>query len=136
MNNKEIKLINGQIITTSLFIITLVVSIIIAYNEKLMKQNKEPFFTIKEALNIALINRICVIILGSYFVYDAYKRRDLNNDNKSEGFNFTNSQKVDNTSNLQILSSWIALISSLIILYIIIQNYRNTNFDSLKTKEI
>ena len=40
MNNKEIKLINGQIITTSLFIITLVVSIIIAYNEKLMKQNK------------------------------------------------------------------------------------------------
>ena len=121
-SNEEIKLINGQIIGTFLFIISLIVSLIITYNEKLQKENKKPFLTNKEAINIALINRIIVLILGGYFVYDAFRRKILSNENSNNKFN-------NLTSNLQITASWFAFISSVIILFIIILNYNNLNFD-------
>lgn len=121
-SNDEIKLINGQIIGTFLFIISLIVSIIITYNEKLQKENKEPFLTNKEAIRIALINRIIILILGGYFVYDAFRRKILSEENSNNKFN-------NLTSNLQITASWFAFISSVIILFIIILNYNNLNFD-------
>lgn len=124
-NDEEIKLINGQLIGTFLFIISLTVSLIITYNEKLGKENKQPFFSNKEAIDISLINRIVVLFLGAYFVYDAFRRKILakeNSNDNNENFN-------ELTSNLQIAASWFALISSIIILYIIILNYNNLNFD-------
>lgn len=125
MNNKndeEIILINGQLIGTIIFIISLIVSYIITYNEKLTKENKTPLFSNKQAIDIALINRIIVFFLGIYFLYDAFKRKELANENSNNNFNET-------TSNLQILASFLALITSGIILYIIILNYNNLNFD-------
>jgi len=122
-NNEEIKLVNGQLIGTSLFILSLIVSLIITYNEKLQKENKEPFLTNEEAINIALINRIVILLLGGYFVYDAFRRKILADEN-------SNDNKFNNlTSNLQITASWLAFISSVIILFIIILNYNNLNFD-------
>ena len=113
-NNEEIKLVNGQLIGTSLFILSLIVSLIITYNEKLQKENKEPFLTNEEAINIALINRIVILLLGGYFVYDAFRRKILADEN-------SNDNKFNNlTSNLQITASWLAFISSVIILFIII----------------
>ena len=124
-NDEEIKLINGQLIGTSIFIIALIISLIITYNEKLPKENKQPIFTNKESINIALINRIVLLILGGYFVYDAFRRKILAEEtasNKNNKFN-------ELTSNLQITASWFAFISSVIILFIIILNYNNLNFD-------
>ena len=121
-NDEELKLVNGQIIGTFLFIISLIVSLILTYNEKLQKENKEPFLTNKEAIDIALINRIIILILGGYFVYDAFRRKILADENSNNKFN-------NLTSNLQITASWFAFISSVIILFIIILNYNNINFD-------
>ncbi|MBQ8205913.1 MAG: hypothetical protein IJZ77_00425 [Bacilli bacterium] len=124
-NDEEIKLVNGQLIATFIFIISLTITLIITYNEKLQKENKKPFFTNKESINIALINRIVLLILGGYFVYDAFRRKILaeeNANNKNNKFN-------ELTSNLQITASWFAFISSVIILFIIILNYNNLNFD-------
>ncbi|MBQ8892231.1 MAG: hypothetical protein IJ068_05190 [Bacilli bacterium] len=109
MKEKELKLINGQIIGILLFIISLLISLLIIYNEKLIKLNKPYFFTNHESLNITLINRILLVILGIYFVYDAIERKKLNNTD----------------SNLQIIASLLALAASLVILYIIIINYNN-----------
>ncbi len=122
-NEKQIELVNGQIIGIILFILTLIVSVIIAYNEKLLRENKSGLFSNKDALNISLINRIVVVILGIYFVYDAYERRKVSN---SYG---------DPNSNLQILASWLALIASAIIVYIIVNNYNNVNFDVSEIEE-
>ena len=124
-NNEEIKLINAQLIGTLLFIISLIISYIITYNEKLQKENKQPFFTNKEAINIALINRIIVVFLGGYFVYDAFRRKILAKENANDN----NDSFSDLTSNLQITASWFAFISSVIILFIILLNYNNLNFD-------
>ncbi len=122
-NEKQIELVNGQIIGIFLFILTLIVSIIVAYNEKLIRENKSGLFSNKDALNISLINRIIVVILGIYFVYDAYERRRVSN------------SYDDPSSNLQILASWLALIASAIIVYIIVVNYQNSNFDVSEIEE-
>lgn len=122
-NEKQIELVNGQIIGIFLFILTLIVSIIVAYNEKLIRENKSGLFSNKDALNISLINRIVVVILGIYFVYDAYERRKVSN------------SYDDPNSNLQILASWLALIASAIIVYIIVVNYQNSNFDVSEIEE-
>ena len=122
-NEKQIELVNGQIIGIILFILTLIVSVIIAYNEKLIRENKSGLFSNKDALNISLINRIVVVILGIYFVYDAYERRKVSN------------SYDDPNSNLQILASWLALIASAIIVYIIVNNYNNVNFDVSEIEE-
>ena len=122
-NEKQIELVNGQIIGIILFILTLIVSVIIAYNEKLLRENKSGLFSNKDALNISLINRIVVVILGIYFVYDAYERRKVSN------------SYDDPNSNLQILASWLALIASAIIVYIIVNNYNNVNFDVSEIEE-
>ena len=122
-NEKQLELVNGQILGIILFILTLIVSIIIAYNEKLQRENKSGLFSNKDALNISLINRLVVVLLGIYFVYDAYERRKVSNNLN------------DPNSNLQILASWLALIASIIILYIIYVNYNNINFDVAEIEE-
>ena len=122
-NEKQIELVNGQIIGIFLFILTLIVSIIVAYNEKLIRENKSGLFSNKDALNISLINRLVVVLLGIYFVYDAYERRNVSN------------SYDDPSSNLQILASWLALIASAIIVYIIVVNYQNSNFDVSEIEE-
>lgn len=110
MNNsdKEIKLLNGQIIGILLFIICLTISLLIVYNEKLIKSNQPYYFTNKESLNILLINRIILILIGIYYVYDAIERKKL----------------TKNASNLQIIASLLALSASLVTLYIVLMNYK------------
>ncbi|MBR3660895.1 MAG: hypothetical protein IKN63_03215 [Bacilli bacterium] len=112
MNDKEIELINGEMVGVFLFIIALLVSLLILYNEKLIKSNKPYFFNNSESLNISLINRTLFVILGIFFVYSSIERKKLNNSN----------------SNLQIIASLLTLSASLIILYIIIKSYnKETN---------
>ena len=110
-NDKELELINGQIIGILLFIIGLFISLLVVYNEKLIKTNKPYYFTNKESLNISLINRILFVLLGIYFVYNAIETKKI----------------TKSSSNLQIIASLLALAASLIILYIILINYYNFN---------
>ena len=44
-NQKQIEIINGQLIGIFLFILTLIVSLIVAYNEKLQRENRQPLFS-------------------------------------------------------------------------------------------
>lgn len=118
-NEKQLSLINGQLIGIFLFIICLIVSLLITYNEKLNMEQKKPLFSNKDSLDISLINRIIIVFLSIYFVYDAVERKKLNNDD----------------SNLQIIASILVLCSSLIILYIILLNYSKNNYQSYEIEE-
>ena len=66
---------------------------------------------------------LVVVILGIYFVYDAYERKNISKRND------------DPSSNLQILASWLALLASIVIVYIIIINYDNNNFNPADIEE-
>ena len=109
MKEKQLNLVNGQIIGIIFFIFCLIIILIISYNEKQKVLNNKTFLTDKETLDISLINRIILVILGIYFVYNSIERKKIN----------------ANNSNLEILASILALSASLVILYIIIINYYN-----------
>ena len=122
-NEEELKLINGQIIGIIFFIVTLIVSLLLTYNEKLQRENKPPLFTNKKALDIAFLNRLIVVLLGLYFLYTSYKRKDLGNNN------------ANNYINLEIIASWLAFLASAIVFYIVFLNYNNHNFDVSEIEE-
>jgi len=122
-NEEELKLINGQIIGIIFFIVTLIVSLLLTYNEKLQRENKPPLFSNKKALDIAFINRLIVVLLGLYFLYTSYKRKDLENNN------------LNNYINLEIIASWLAFLASAIVFYIVFLNYNNPNFDVSEIEE-
>lgn len=122
-NEEELKLINGQIIGIIFFIVTLIVSLLLTYNEKLQRENKPPLFTNKKALDIAFLNRLIVVLLGLYFLYTSYKRKDLENNN------------LNNYINLEIIASWLAFLASAIVFYIVFLNYNNPNFDVSEIEE-
>ena len=69
---KEIQLLDIQIIATILFIVSLFISIILTYDEKFKLIYNKGIFTDKEANQIALFNRILVVILALTFVYGNY----------------------------------------------------------------
>ena len=121
---KEINIVNNQLIALFIFIISLIVSILLTYNEKLRLENRELLFNEKLNITISLINRIVVVLLGIYFIYDAFERKKLNNETGKRSIPNSNSN-----DNLQILASCAAFLSSLISLYIILINLKNVNFD-------
>ena len=68
---KEIEILNLQLTATFFFIISLIVSMILTYDEKL-KIFGEKLFSDKQSRRIALFNRILVVILALSFVYGNY----------------------------------------------------------------
>ena len=105
-NNIKLKIVNGQLIALFLFIVTLLISILLTYNEKLNLEGKTPLFDNQKSLEIAIINRIIVVILGLYFVYTTIVNKEL-----------------DDTNNIPILTSTLAFIASLIGLYDLLKSY-------------
>ena len=113
--NKEIKLINLSIIAITIFIITLLISLLLNYNEKLKLENKKLIFDEKQGIYISLINRTIVLIIALYFIYNSYIRQKIDN-------------KDDFNSNLELLAAFLAFISSFIAFYIVFINLNNNKF--------
>lgn len=120
--NKEIKLINLSIIAITIFIITLLISLLLNYNEKLKLENKKLIFDEKQSIYISLINRIIVLIIALYFIYNSYIRQKIDN-------------KDDFNSNLELLGAFLAFISSFIAFYIAFINLNNNKFDVSEVEE-
>ena len=120
--NKEIKLINLSIIAITIFIITLLISLLLNYNEKLKLENKKLIFDEKQSIYISLINRTIVLIIALYFIYNSYIRQKIDN-------------KDDYNSNLELLGAFLAFISSFITFYIVFINLNNNKFDVSELEE-
>lgn len=120
--NKEIKLINLSIIAITIFIITLLISLLLNYNEKLKLENKKLIFDEKQGIYISLINRTIVLIIALYFIYNSYIRQKIDN-------------KDDFNSNLELLAAFLAFISSFIAFYIVFINLNNNKFDVSELEE-
>lgn len=105
--NEEINILSLQIFSSTLFIITTIVSIVIVYNELHNLKYNERLISTEAATKIVKINRTIITILLSVFIYINYKTKDLD---LRKGIN----TKPDD---LQILASYISLIAGLIVLY-------------------
>ncbi len=123
LQNRQLKIIDGQLLGCILYIISLIISIIIIINQRKSALNKEQFLTGEESQTIALANKIFIlflILLFFYLNYEAYRlAKDTNQDTSA--------------LELQIIGSILSTAVGLIGLYVVATNFSNTN---LQTAEI
>lgn len=121
--NRQLSIIDGQLIGCILYIISLIVSITIILNQRKRALGKEEFLTNEESQLLALLNKIFILALILWFLYLNYKAKE-----------FAEDTNQDNSAlELQIIASIISLIPALIGLYVVVTNFSNTN---LQTAEI
>lgn len=116
----KVKSINLQLLSSFLFIISIIISILLTYNEKRNILKKEPLFNDIFAKYLNLFNRIFalfIIVLILYINYNDYKNRNGST----------------NALIYQIYASIFSVISALIVLYVVIENFSdNINISSIE----
>lgn len=109
--NDEAHLLDIQIIATVLFIGSLLISILITYNDRQVARNEKPPLTEIQAANLSIFNRLVVVILTLVFLYINYQSRENAKKDNEEMWPF----------DLQICASELSLLATIIVLYVVIE---------------
>ncbi len=125
LQNKRLKIVNIQLITTVFLLIPSFLSILILYNEKLTLEEKESLFSTEESQNLILLNRYLSLLATLIFLYTAYETLCLTKESTD------NKEKID-LSKLNLFASFLIVISNLILLYIV----ENSNEEEIQLPEI
>lgn len=120
---EEAFLLDLQLISSTIFIIASIVSLLITYNEKLTVTNRKKLFTNKEALNISFYNRIVILVVVVTSLYVGYKNY----------INEKNNAVAKYKSSLLLSTNVLTLISAIVILFV---SYLNKNEQSLTVSDI
>ncbi len=115
----EEKTIDIQLIAITISLLTTVVSIILTYNQKLELQNKKTIFMPKTTLKITKINRIVILLITLTFLYVNFELYKIS---KVEGEDLK-------PYKLQIFSSILVSIASIVTLYVILNSGKETVSD-------
>lgn len=121
--NEEIFLLDVQLISSIIFIISSVVSLLITYDEKLNVTNRKKIFTTKETLNISYYNRIVILVVVLASLYVGYKNYSNEKNNTTAKYK----------SSLLLSTNVLTLISAIVILYV---SYLNRKEKSLTVSDI
>ena len=121
--NKQLFIIDGQLIGAILYIVSIIISIIIIVDQRKVTLNKNRILTSKESQYLALANKVFIFLLILWFLYLNYKSLEL----------AKNTNQDTSALKLQIFASYLAVIGSIIGLYVVYTNFSNTN---LQTAEI
>lgn len=127
INEEKVKYINIQLVATAGFIIALFISFVLAYDKKLMLENKKRLFSDEVAQNLALFQTVLVFIISISFLYINYKQYTIarkTHDNEEQDLLF------------QIETSIFAIISAIIGLYIVFKNYRKRTLEIAETETL
>ena len=121
MNNNEyykIKYIDIQLIATLGFILALILSYLLAYHKKLTITTNKGLFDDKTAQNLEIFQSILLLIVAITFLYINCKQYKL-----------AKEMKTSETDELLLRTDTavLAVISSIVSLYIIYKNYKNNN---------
>lgn len=123
LQNRQLKIIDGQLIGCILYIISIIISIIIILNQRKSALNQEQFLTGSESQTISLANKIFILFLILFFLYLNYESYSLAKDTNQD----------TSALELQIVGSILSVAVGLIGLYVVATNFSNTN---LQTAEI
>lgn len=117
-NDKEIQLLYLQLFASTIFIITIIISIILTYNNINKYKKQKATFTKKQENSINLKNRQIVTIIAIIFTYINYKYYEIS--------------KIKNNSTIEkdeLIASLLTLIVSFILLNTTKESIKNnTNF--------
>lgn len=108
---KEINLLNLQMITTIIYIGSLLISISLTYNDAKSLLNKKPIYNTEQNKFISIGNRWLVLFLTFSYLYINYKNIYLAKDKKQNLWPFY----------LQAFSSELSVIASIVVLYVVIK---------------
>lgn len=117
MKSKEIKLIDYQLISAILFIISILISILLTYNEKLEKCNKKTLLNEQISKYLNLFNRIFSLIIILFILYINYETYKIKRSNLNLYLN-------------QIYASILSTIAAIIVLYTTIENFNKQNINT------
>ncbi len=107
-NTDAVSILKGQLIGSAFYIVVLLLSIIILYNQILKIEKDSPFLTEETVSNLNIINRVIVLILVLYFFYTTIENIRL----AEESGNETKYLK------LQQIASLLTVVSAIIVLYV------------------
>ena len=107
MNNDNI--LKGQFFATWLFIIVIIASLTLIYNQILINDGKEPILSDEEANNLNIISRTLALSLFLYFLYTAI-------------ITYENSKEKNIEDNLTLINSILATIAGFISFYLATKN--------------
>lgn len=116
-NEKELKIINEQIIATLLFLGTIIVSITLSIDKRKKILNQKALFTNESAKKIAIGNRIIIVIIILLYLQIDKENLDVTKEKNNQ----------TNLALLQIIAEVITLFVALLALYI---TY-NSNIESI-----
>lgn len=115
MNNKEKKLLEQQLLTTVIYVVTLFISISLTYNDILNLDNKK-IYSNELAEKIGISNRAIALILTLSYLYINYQNREIAKEKKKD-LRF---------ANLQLTAGSLSTIAAVIVLYVVINSGRYT----------
>ncbi|MCI5678014.1 MAG: hypothetical protein SOT41_02165 [Candidatus Faecisoma sp.] len=121
-NEKEIELLNIDITTAVLFIITIIISIYLTYENRQDLLNRKRILNKKDDQYILLFNRLLVLIIVLIILYD-----------NIEGYEIAKEKNKDlKPFKIQIFASFLTVITALLILYVVFYNWDNNSLSDIE----
>ncbi len=118
IRDRKNKIINGNLITSILSIISIILGMVIILDQKKKANGRKEFLTNEESQRLALLTKLISLFIVLY---------SLNLDYQS--YNLAKVTNQDTSSlRLELVSSYLAIVISLINLYVVITDYSNTSF--------
>lgn len=109
MDKEEIRNVSIQFYTLFFSLLSIIISIILTYNDKLSTEEKTSFLGKKTNYNLTLFNRILILTIAIAFLYVNYKSY----------MNAKTKEKKLKSYELQILAALFTLIAASISLYVV-----------------
>lgn len=109
--DEEKKLLEQQLLTTAIFVISLFISMYLTYND-LLKLDEEEKYCGDETYNkVAISNRVLILLLSLSYLYINYENKKI-----------AQARDEDTTyPNLQIMAGELSIIAAIIVLYVVIE---------------
>lgn len=121
-NEKEIELLNIDIATALMFIITIIISIYLSYENRQDLLNRKRILNKKDDQYILLFNRLLVLIIVLIILYD-----------NIEGYEIAKEKNKDlKPFKIQIFASVLTVITALLILYVVFYNWDNNSLSDIE----
>jgi cytochrome bd-type quinol oxidase subunit 2 len=121
-NEKEIELLNIDIATALMFIITIIISIYLTYENRQDLLNRKRILNKKDDQYILLFNRLLVLIIVLVILYD-----------NIEGYEIAKEKNKDlKPFKIQIFASILTVITALLILYVVFYNWDNNSLSDIE----
>lgn len=109
IKEEDIKIIDFQILVSTIFIFSTIISIFISYNERYNLIYGKRIINSNISTNIVKINRIIITLILISFIYISFKTKELD---IAKGKNVT-------PDNLEITAAIFSLVAGLIVLYVV-----------------